>query len=649
MRLRRELGARLALGAEPGHHGSVPAGAQWLGARRLGAQVLLGLLGVGCARSDPVLLLPDEYDLIVAWAGPDGPESRSVLHVRSPGASMELDAGPGLRLFAYRASDLLEAGEDVARLDGTAVRALQGCGPQLPPAERAFAISRDGELVEISDQPMPSLEALAVPCRDPGGLVYATPVAFSAGCATSSASSRGGCTLCFDVSACEIAGRGSGDCAAPGLPIRTALDGSVCSAPPPGATPCVAGAPHPGSETVLRCTRSQDSDLTIDVVRTQGLPSVAVTRYDLSAAPDFTPLRSDDDSPGRIFNGPLTDLLVRGDRLVVVERGAAETTGQACSATSFATVLLVSLDGSIVSSQVSARPCLQLLAPDPLDATGFIGGHHLFAERRLSLVRYDRRGVEQALIAELSLPPIAPDPTFGEAFHALAITGTTGDERVTAFVDTTDPIDRTTWATWSFASGVWAQRAGGRVERTRYLFVAPSPSGSAARSIVLSDDYRDEVVIFDPLSGPLRGLARQSFHPEMSQGPVIALSTGDRWLAGNGGLSAGTVTLFDRQGERAFVPYFADNQAGITGLIEIAPNLVWVTALRRQAAGSPSELAILHVGGDRLWFEPQLLPLGPGIVGRLTRGELCPDGTTRVVWALAPWTGEVLRIVAPCD
>lgn len=621
----------------------MPAGAQ-----RLGAQVLLGLLGVGCARSDPVVPLPDEYDLIVAWAGPDGPESSGVLRVRSPGASLELEVGPGLRLFAYRASDLLEPVEDVARLDQTPVRALQGCGPQLPPAERAFAISGDGELTEISDQPMPSLEALAVPCRDPGGPAFATPIAFSAGCATSSVSLRGGCTLCFDLSACEITGRGFGDCAAPGLPIRTTLDGSICSVPPPGVTPCVAGAPQPGSETVLSCTRNQEGELKIDVVRTRGAPPFEVARFDLSAAPDFTPRRADDDSPGRLFNGPLTDLLLRGDRLVVAERAQDETTGRACSATSFGTVLLVSLDGAVVDRRVSARPCLERLAPDPLDPTGFIGGHHLFAERRLSLVRYDRRGVEQALIAELSLPPVAPDPTVGEAFHALATSGTTGVARVTAFVDTIDPIDRTTWATWSFASGTWAQRAGGLVERTRYLFAAPLDSGSAASSIVLSDDYRDEVVIFDPLNGPSAGLARHSFHTEISQGPVIALSTRDRWLVGNGGLSAGAVTLFDRQGERAFVPYFADNQASITGLIEVAPNLVWVTALRRRDADSKSELAILHVDGDRLWFEPRVLSLGSGVVGRLTRGELCPDGTTRVVWALAPWTGEVLRIVAPC-
>lgn len=614
-----------------------------------GGAVLLALLAHGCARDAPVVLLPAEYDLIVAWVGPDGEGGGGELHVRPSGAALDVSVGEGLRLFAYRSMDLGLGGAGLERFDGTPVRALDGCGPALPPADRAFAISAEGEVREVTDQPMPSLEAVALPCPDLGEPFYATPFVFTAACPTSSASPRGGCTLCFDLAACGLSGAGDGDCRSPRLPIRRRLDGTICSTPPPGAAPCSEGPPRAGRDAVLDCTRSTEGELIIDIVRRRGRPRLEVTGIELSTEPDLGVVRNED-APAQIVGGLLSDLLVLEDQLVVVRREVNDTGGHSCASTSRGTLLFLSREGELLRSQVPARPCLLRLAPDPLDPSGFLGGHLVEGERIARVARYDRDGLERELVGELPLPPPMAPPV-ADIFRVLAVTGTAGAARVTAFAVTEGFERRTAWATWSFVSGAWALRAGGVIEEASYLFAQPITRGSAAGSIAISDDAAEAVVIFDPLDrSPRVQLGRDAVHGEVAQGPVITLSTGDRWLVVNGGLAAGTLTLFTRQGQRTFAPYFAGNQAALTDLIEIAPNVVLVAAMRLELGQSYSELVIARADGDRTWFEPQLLRLGPGMVGRFARGELCPDAVrTRVVWALAPWTGDLLRITLPCD
>ncbi|MCC7385679.1 MAG: hypothetical protein IT384_27770 [Deltaproteobacteria bacterium] len=628
-------------------HRLAAAGAAVLPAR-LALLVLLALLAHACGPAAPVVLLPAEYDLIVVWTRGEG--GGGELHVRPSGASLDVSVEGGVRLFAYRSTDLGVGGAGMERLEGTRVRALDDCGPALPPADRAFAISADGEVTDISGEPVPSMEAVALPCHDLGEPVYATPLVFTAACATSSASQRGRCTLCFDLVACSLSGAGEGACDAPLLSIRTKLDGTLCGAPPPGTAPCSAGPSRRGSDAVLDCTRSTEGELTIDIVRRRGPPPLEVTRFELSGEPDYDLVRNDD-APALIVTGLLSDLVALPDQLVVIRRAVDDNSGHACPPSAFGTLLFVSRDGQLLRTQAPARPCLLRLAADPLDPSGFLGGHLVADERIARVVRYNELGVERERVGELPLPPVSPGSAFADIFRALTVTGTSGAERVSALAVSEDNERRTTWATWSFASGAWDLRAEGVIEGAAYLFAQPIASGSGAGSLAVSDDESEAIAVLDPLDrAPAMHLFREAIHGEVAQGPVITLSTGDRWLVVNGGLAAGTITLFTRQGQRTFVPYFAGNQAALTDLIEIAPDVVLVAALRLGSGPALGELAIARADGDRLWFEPQLLPLGPGIVGRFARGELCPDGVrTRVVWALAPWTGDLLRIALPCD
>lgn len=614
---------------------------------RFGAVVVLGLLAPGCAREHPTVLLEDDLDLIVTWSGTDRAGSGEV-RVRPRGAAVELSAGGDLRIFAYRSPELLRHGADAARLDRTPVRALDGCGPQLPPAARAFAISFDGDVADISDGPMPPLEALALPCDDPGGAVFATPATLAAPCSTSSAGQQNGCTLCFDLAACGIAGPGQDACAAPLLPIRTELDGTICTTPAPGS-PCQEGLPRQGADVVLDCARDVGGPLTIDVVRSRGQPRLDVTPFDLSTeAYDGR----DDDAPVMIVAGLLSDLMRRGDQLIVIRRELGDHSRAGCHPSSFGTILFVSLEGQIQSEVVPTRPCLLRLAPDPLDPGGFVGGHLVASERIARIVRYDALGNERALVGELALEPELSGPGSDDILHALAVTGTTGAARITAFVVTQDAADtfRTSWATWAFGSGAWTERAGGVIENAAFYFVEPLTQPALEGSILVSNDTGASLVIFDPLRGVVESISRRVLQSGVSQGPVTALSTGDRWLVASGGRATGGVTLFDRQGDASFAGYLLDNEASITDVIEIAPNLVLAAVLRGGPEPQLSELVIAGVGMNQVWLEPRALPVGPGMIGRFVEGERCPDGVrTRVVWALAAWAGDLLRVVLPCD
>ncbi|MCC7384900.1 MAG: hypothetical protein IT384_23835 [Deltaproteobacteria bacterium] len=601
-----------------------------------------------CSPDPAVLLLPDDYDLIVTWTEQGGASASEVRH-RPPGSALDLHLAPGDRVFAYRSAALLAAGQPAASLDRTAVRALEGCGPSLPSPERAFTVFADGEIGDTTDQPMPSIEAVALPCAVSGEPTFATPHQLNAGCATSSASERGGCTLCFDLTGCDVTGGGHPECEAPFLPLRTRLDGSICDAPPPRVSACAGAERLEGTDAVLSCRRPTGEVVNVDLVRRQGTPRLVVNRFEVAAGPDYSGERYDD-APIQIFSGLLSDVIVRGGQLIVA-RVAAAGSFHLCDGSSTGSLGFVSFEGELRSARTIDRPCLVRLAPDPMDPAGFLAGHLVSEERIARVVRYDGLGQERELVGEQPMVPIIPGATHLDQLSSVVVTGTGSAALVTVFATTDEPARLSTaWATWSRATGSWVRVAGGWLDQAYYAFAVPMNQGPLPAAIAISDNAGSRVVMFDPRSGPTLSLLRAGRPGEMASGPLITLPPGNRWLVASGGGAAGALTLFDRQGEHAIAPYFAGNQAGVIDIIEIAPGVVLAAIFDWNSDSPRSELALARVSGGRVWFEPRVLPVGHGIVGRFTRGELCPDAArTRVVWALSPWAGDLLRIELPCD
>lgn len=619
-----------------------------------GALTLLGgLLSASCLDTARPIDLPAESEWVVVWIEPSEGTPWGQLRRRGGDESLSFaipEAGTS-RLFAYSSERLGLDGDDAlaAHLDRSPVLALEGCGPALPPADRAFALGGD-EVRDITADPMPSLEAVALPCADafPEQTLLATPRSLAAVCATATVTTAR-CSVCIPAEACGLTTVAGSRCPAGALDLHTQLDGALCPVPA-GPVDCQATPSAGGSEQSLECQRSADGlRVRLDLYavrpdRTLGVVPITPAAVETHVPPDA------DDGLKNLRSGPLADFAIAGDRIAIALR-TGDSQLPSCSTDEDSRILILGLDGRVLVDRAAPRPCLMRLISDPTHPGELIAAS--LNQRQLTVSRLTRDGGERSVDLQTDVPAPADAGTQYHALGELVVTGTAGAERLTTFIRVSvQGRDYGSWVTMRVRADSVIETARGIVPEIRYLDCTPAGPAAVDQQIVCTDDRGDGLAFYDPVAGALvePPAERLMISSEISAGPVLALARGGRWLSGTGGKAAGALTLFDRDRELSVVPYFFDNQGSVTGLIEVAPDRVLFAASRGSGRETRSDLAFVRIVEDAVVFEPTIQSIGHGIAGRFVPGERCPGGEAlKSVWGMMPWTGTLLRIELPCE
>ncbi|MCC7381085.1 MAG: hypothetical protein IT384_04610 [Deltaproteobacteria bacterium] len=619
-----------------------------------GALTLLGaLLSAGCLDAARPIDLPTESEWVVLWIEPSEGDPWGQLRRRTGDGSLSFaipEGGAG-RLFAYSSEKLgLDGGAALAaHLDRSPVVALEGCGPALPPADRAFAVGGD-EVRDITAEPMPSLEAVALPCADafPEQTLLATPRGLAAVCATATVTTTR-CSVCIPAAPCGLTSVAGSRCPAGALELRTELDGALCPVPA-GSVDCQPIPSAGGSVKSLECPRSADGVwVRLDLYAVRPDRTLGVVPITPAAVETHVPPVADDGLTN-LRSGPLADFAIAGDRIAIALR-VGDSRVPSCSPSEDSRILILGLDGRVLVDRAAARPCLMRLISDPTHPGELIAAS--LSQRQLTLSRLTRDGDERRVDLQTDIPTLADGGTQYHALGELVVTGTAGAQRLTTFVRSSiQDRDYGSWVTVRVRADSVIETARGIVEEIRFLDCAPAGPAAADQQVACADDRRDGLKFYDPVAGALvePSAERLMISAEISAGPVLALARGGRWLSGNGGKAAAALTLFDRARELDVVPYFFDNLGSVTGLIEVAPDRVLLAASRRIGRETGSDLAFVRIVDDDLVFEPTIQSIGHGVAGRFVPGERCPGGEAlKSVWGMMPWTGTLLRIELPCE
>ncbi|MCC7383310.1 MAG: hypothetical protein IT384_15850 [Deltaproteobacteria bacterium] len=609
----------------------------------------MALAAAGCA-AESAIDIPAGYDWLVVWFEPNEGAPSGALRRRSGPLSFSHPADGRTLVLGYRSSELSTRALDIAALDGSPVVLLAGCGPSLPAPAFAWVIGPDGPH-EASPEEVPALRAEALECEAAGGVevLSATPRGLRVVCPTVDATPVDSCTLCFQLSACGIASP-SGACGGGAVPLLRHLDGRLCDEPVLDGLSCGVRPPQGGALLAFECQQS-GSSLTLDVSRLDGSLG-EVRRFPLAAVPPDA-IRAETDHPEWLELGWLADLVVFEDRVVVLRRPTRSPSG--CEPN--AELVSLSLEGEISASIPAPVSCLAQIEPDPEIPRGLLAvALSTGTAPRLTAARLDSQGGLLATAARTLPLRDGNGETVRHSLKAVVVTGTRSAHRVTAFVEVSIGFEtRRSWTTWALKdSGLEQTNARDDPSShasSRWLFAAPAGAPGVDQRIVISDDDSDGLLLFEPPRGTVTAtLVRDGSGFDLSQGPVVASSTAERWLVTNGGNSAGAVTIFAPGGQVRAIPYLRDNNASLTGLLEAAPDQFLVVAFRWVSGRWQSELSMLDTRQPSSGFGSRFTALTAGMAGFLSAGARCPDeARVRTAWGLSPWTAEVFRVELPCE
>ncbi|MCK6551048.1 hypothetical protein L6R52_34745 [Myxococcota bacterium] len=320
------------------------------------------------------------------------------------------------------------------------------------------------------------------------------------------------------------------------------------------------------------------------------------------------------------LRGYLTDAVMLDDRIAVAAHDRRARSLD-CNAPEPSRLTFVDVARAAVTSSTSAPPCLTRLARDPL-GPGLLG---VFGSEPLELGRFDASG---ALVdsAPLDLP--------AEVRH-FAVALLPGPME-TVIIAVSRGFPATSFVLFADTASLALRRTSPPIEgRIRHAIA------DAAGDLVASEIYEQQVLRIDGATGVIEDVVRLSTSRRVSGDAGFVVALPDRAalaVAATGAKSAlwaldvaeGSTTPI--AGTAVFFEVVAAPWAMVPSPAE--PELV-VGASTSTAPGYEARLAHLDLDGPR-WL-PGSLVVGRGVVSALMVRD-------RVLWAVLPWSAELVRI-----
>lgn len=412
-------------------------------------------------------------------------------------------------------------------------------------------------------------------------------------------------------------------------------DGALTVAEVPGRPPCREAPARRGAVRRVECARTADP-CGYDLHPPSAPRDVPVARAAVVAAPFVAPPRV---ASGRArpldqyhpLEGYLTALVARGRGVWVASAGGAYATADCLTAT---TSVLVRVDdgdeGLQVSPPVPAPPCLRALVADPDDPQRFFG---LSGGQPPRLHAF---GAQGEVLRSVDVPrPVSRDPALPVVVIGLSVPTPPEEAPLLYLVLSTMEKRYESWllvhdrATLAHVRtsdpSVTSVRAASAALRD-FVFGADHDSGALV-PFHARDQGVDAQYTVDLVGGPSDDVGFIGYHPASDQ--LVVSTTGEAsvlWLVHR------VADLRRRRFVRTYegpglpwasTPWPADPAQQLVGLTGPGPSF--------EAGVAWLDVAEPH-------FVPGVRSIGRGVVRALV-----PDEAGRV-WALLPWSGEVVRI-----
>lgn len=387
---------------------------------------------------------------------------------------------------------------------------------------------------------------------------------------------------------------------------------------------CVDGPARPLAQHSITCD-TPHGICTYDLYAQASRPTFEVEAVSLVSSPFSAPPEQEREPLGRLdaWTGYLVDSTIVDQGLWVSTRKGAFGTIE-CQAPEPAELVRIDTDSLALTVRRDAPPCLAHLARDPSGAGELLG---ITAGRAPVLHRFaaDGRSVEQ-----LALPMVEPLRTTDELVPT-ALVSDSSTTTVAIFLTST-PLSGASWVVTVSTAGPlrWLRTRGPRAGQLRgasslvdgAIYVADPDGGQVVRMPLVG---KTSTLTLTPPRGASDDAAAVYWHAPSAR---LVVSTTSKRAA------LWTLDPQTRTTSRAFgyeaelVPWAVTQLPGSADQVMVG---VMVAPPSLQAA-----VALYSVSEQR--FLPGLVSLGSGAVSRL---ETDPRGR---VWALLPWTGQVVRI-----
>lgn len=427
---------------------------------------------------------------------------------------------------------------------------------------------------------------------------------------------RQGCELSIQLTGCKTTE----------LKGQLDLQGNLHFSPNAQLGPCEGVAPTPGAIASFRC-ESQPHSCRYDLYPAAPLLPLNIERIKLvSGAPSIPAGAGVDNLVGYTAHaGYLTTLLLRGSELLVVTHGGQYRDLECLAAERASTIARIDRQRFVLTQTVSAPRCLYALAPDPTNAPGFIG---FTGGAQLEVHRFDERA-QVVATASVSLPP-------GRDDYAPVAAVTAGGGLYAVYTDRNSP-SRTFVVSFDPLSL--------RVVRRSVDLVASSRGAVLIDQALWISDFKYggviEVVLPDLVQNRTLSLDAQRVLADEPAG--LAVVAGNRFVVSSTGHWGGVWLVeptADGIGAVLSTAMYFDGYATPFGVARWAPDPTRaLIGLTRPGPSFEALLALYSATDQR--FVPGSAPLGFGPVRELTA-----DGDTQL-FALLPWSGEVVRVRVP--
>lgn len=559
-------------------------------------------------------------------------ESRRVseLVAWAPGRALPIFAKASARLLIVGFSDeqLTAAGAPADRAGPLAI--AEPCTPRLP---EPLWVGRAGpdelQTVEISNAPALSAPWLVpAECRQPPTELIADVTCAPIGCAATGRTLEG-CGVALGLTGC-------GAVAITGAVLGDTLCLDLSAAP----WACRAAPAAPGALASYAC--EADAPCRIDVYpKPPAAPPFTVDVVDLAPGPDTLPK---DLVEGGILigesllSGRLFDMAVLADRIVVTGDGgeAGAFCGTGTSTTT--KISIIHPDTLEVLSTADGPPCLTKIAPDPW-GTGFIGVHG--GGGVLSIARFNAAGFPfiSAPVDDRPVDTPPQDPRFARlsTHWVLSLDYVTNPGYAAVFLEWRREVQET----GGFLLFGYGLPALGAVARQDFyvgrlwavtafddqLFVgADEASGRVGWVEYATTKAREQALLPPPVVGERRDIVGVAAHSPSGLAAVLV-----SWPAPQ-------IHVVDFDGPKARARFFDRDVVPTRAITWPGDERLMLVTGSAHTADTGFEVVAGFLDPTEGRMRPGSWRIGSGAVSRIIEDA---DGR---LWALAPWSGEVIRI-----